>query len=176
METALDRLGGLEILVNNSGPFSAVPFADLPVGEYLRIWHANVTATYLATRRAAPAMREAGWGRVVNLSAVSASVRNRSIYGLAKSAVETLTEELALELGPVITVNAIAPGQIHESLEDMAGINPDWADTVAAATPLERLVRRSEVAAMVAALCTPAFDMVTGVTIPMDGGLRLPWF
>lgn len=176
METVLTRLGGLEILVNNSGPFSAIPFAELPVEEYMRIWHANVTASYLATRRAAPAMREAGWGRVVNLSAVSASVRNRSIYGLAKSAVETLTEELALELGPAITVNAIAPGQIQESLEEMAGINPDWARSVAATTPLRRLVRRSEVAAMVAALCTPAFDMVTGVTIPMDGGLRLPRF
>jgi NAD(P)-dependent dehydrogenase (short-subunit alcohol dehydrogenase family) len=119
-------------------------------------------------------MKASGWGRVINLSAVSAAVRNRSIYGLAKAALEILTEELALELAPQVTVNAIAPGQIRESLEDMAGYNPEWARTVTEKTPLGRLVTRQEVADMVTLLCTPAFDMITGATIHMDGGLRLP--
>jgi 3-oxoacyl-[acyl-carrier protein] reductase len=53
MDTVEERLGGVEILVNNSGPFSAVPFLDLPVHEFDRIWNANVTAAYLAVQRAA---------------------------------------------------------------------------------------------------------------------------
>jgi NAD(P)-dependent dehydrogenase (short-subunit alcohol dehydrogenase family) len=100
-------------------------------------------------------------------------VRNRSIYGLAKSSVETLTEQLAVELGPEITVNAVAPGQIEESLIEMAGIDPVWAEEVVRRTPLRRLVTRGEVAQMVAMLCSSTFDGVTGVTIAIDGGLRL---
>ena len=174
MDTIEGRWGGVDILVNNSGPFSMVPFLDLDPGEFDRVWDANVTAAYLATRRVAPGMKARGWGRVINVSAVSAAVRNRSIYGLAKAAVEGLTEALALELAPEITVNAVAPGQIAESLADMAARNPDWARSVTDKTPLRRLVTRRQVAELVALLCTPAFDVLTGATIPVDGGLRLP--
>jgi NAD(P)-dependent dehydrogenase (short-subunit alcohol dehydrogenase family) len=103
-------------------------------------------------------------------------VRNRSIYGLAKSAIVTITEQLALELAPEITVNAVAPGQIVESLDDLGEFSADWAQRVTARTPMKRLVTRRELAEVVYLLCTPAFDMVTGVTIPVDGGLRLPSF
>ena len=176
MDAVLGELGGLEILVNNSGPFSAVPFAEMSATEFDRVWNANVTATFLAVQHAVPSMRSAGWGRIINLSAVSASVRNRSIYGLAKSAIEILTEELALELAPSITVNAVSPGQIRESREEMADLNQEWARTATERTPLGRLVTRREVAELIALLCTPEFDMVTGATIHIDGGLRLPRF
>lgn len=174
--TALDAWGSVEVLVNNAGPYSKTPYLELPEEDWDRVWDTNVRAAYLCARAAAPAMRAAGWGRVVNLSAVSASVRNRSVYGLAKASTETLTEQLALELAPEVTVNAVAPGQIAESLAEMAGIDPAWAGEVIAATPLRRLVTRREVAELVVALCTPTFDTVTGATIPADGGLRLPRF
>jgi NAD(P)-dependent dehydrogenase (short-subunit alcohol dehydrogenase family) len=144
--------------------------------EWDSVWDANVKATYLAVKEVIPGMRAAGWGRIINLSAVSAYVRNRSIYGLAKSAIVTLTEQLALELAPEITVNALAPGQILESLEDLGEFSTDWAKQVTARTPAGRLVTRAELAELVYSLCTPAFAMVTGVTIPVDGGLRLPRF
>jgi NAD(P)-dependent dehydrogenase (short-subunit alcohol dehydrogenase family) len=174
VEEAIELLGGVDILVNNVGPFSKTPFVDMPPSEWDRVWDANVKAVYLAARAAAPSMRRDGWGRIVNFSAVSASVRNRSVYGLSKAAVEVLTEELALELAPEITVNALAPGQIRESLDEMSGIDPSWAEAVTRATPLRRLVTRDEVAELVTMLCLPVFDAVTGVTIPVDGGLRLP--
>ncbi|MFQ5948214.1 MAG: SDR family NAD(P)-dependent oxidoreductase [Acidimicrobiia bacterium] len=174
---AVEGLAGpIDVLVNNVGPFAMTPFAELAEEEWDRIWDSNVKAAYLATQAVVPAMRRAGWGRIVNLSAVSAYVRNRSIYGLAKSAIVVLTEELALELGPEITVNAVAPGQIVESLEDIAAFDPTWADRVRERTPAGRLVTRDEVAEVVYRLCTPMFDMVTGVTIPLDGGLRLNRF
>ena len=174
---SVDRLGGpIHVLVNNAGPYASTPFVDLPEEDWDRVWDANVKAAFVAAQEVAPGMREAGWGRVVNVSAVSAFVRNRSIYSLAKSAVITLTETLAVELAPQVTVNGVAPGQIAESVPDLREFNPEWADHVVAATPLQRLVTRREVAGMVALLCSEAFAGVTGAVIPVDGGLRINRF
>ncbi|GMQ85630.1 MAG: 3-oxoacyl-ACP reductase FabG [Acidimicrobiia bacterium] len=174
---AAKALGGpIDILVNNAGPYSATPFVELEEEEFDRVWNANARATYLMSRAAAPGMRDGGWGRIVNLSASSAFVRNRSVYTLANAAIITLTEELAVELAPQIGVNAIAPGQIQESLEELTDIVPDWAVQVVAATPRGRLVTRREIADIVVLLCGPLFDSVTGVTLPVDGGLRLNTF
>lgn len=175
--TTTSSFGGpIDILVNNAGPYGMTPFADMSEAEWDTVWDANVKATYLAVREVVPGMRAAGWGRIINLSAVSAFVRNRSIYGLAKRAIVTITEQLALELAPEIKVNAVAPGQILESLDDLGEFSTEWAEIVTERTPAGRLVTRAELAELVYLLCTPAFDMVTGVTIPVDGGLRIPRF
>jgi NAD(P)-dependent dehydrogenase (short-subunit alcohol dehydrogenase family) len=175
-EAALGEFGLVDILVNNAGPFTMAPFVELPEAEWDRIWNTNVKAAYVCTQVVAPAMREAGWGRIVNISAGSAYLRNHSIYTLAKNALITLTEQLAVELGPEITVNAVAPGQIAESADDMAAFDPTFVGRAIAASPLQRLVTRSEVATVVAELCGPRFAMVTGVTIPVDAGTRIPRF
>jgi NAD(P)-dependent dehydrogenase (short-subunit alcohol dehydrogenase family) len=164
----------IDILVNNAGPFTMTPFADLNPAEFDRIWNANVKAAYMATRRVAAGMAAGGWGRVINISAGSAFLRNHSVYSLAKDAMITLTEQLALELGPAITVNGVAPGQIAESAEDIASHDPEFIGRTLARTPAGRLVTRAEVAGVVLALCSPVFDMVTGVTVAVDGGARLP--
>lgn len=168
--------GGTDVLINNAGPFSMTPFAEMTKEEWQRIWDTNVTAAYLATRLVVPHMRESGWGRIINVSAGSAFLRNHSIYGLAKDALITLTEELALELGPEITVNAVAPGQIAESAEDIGELDPTFVSRAVQHTPAGRLVTRREVADLVVALCGPVFQMVTGVTIPVDGGWRFNRF
>ena len=164
----------VSVLVNNVGPFSLTPFADLPVHEFDAIWNANVRSAYLAARRVAGAMRSAGWGRVVNLSAGSAFGRDHSVYSLAKAAVITLTECLATELGPEVTVNCVAPGQIAESADEISEIDPGFVTRTLARTPAGRLVSRREVAELVALCVGPVFDAVTGATIPADGGARLP--
>lgn len=176
LDRVLTEVERVDVLVNNAGPFSMEPFAELDVDEWNRIWDANVTATYLATQRLVAGMREQGWGRIVNVSAGSAYIRNHSIYTLAKSALITLTEQLALELAPEITVNAVAPGQLAESAKDIAEFDPTFVERAIDWTPTRRLVRRAEVAEIVAEMCGPLFDSVTGVTIPVDGGWRLPRF
>jgi NAD(P)-dependent dehydrogenase (short-subunit alcohol dehydrogenase family) len=173
---AEEALGGVDVLVHNAGPFSMTPFTQMDEAEWDRIWDVNVKAAQVATRLLAPGMRERGWGRIVLLSAGSAYLRNHTIYGLAKQALSFLAEELALELGPEITVNAIAPGQIAESAEDIAEFDPSFVERAIAHTPAGRLVTRAEVAELVAALCGPSFDMVTGATLPVDGGWRLQRF
>lgn len=175
-DEALSVTGGIDILVNNAGPFAMDPFVELDEEVWDSVWDTNVKAVYILVKRLGPGMRESGWGRVLNVSAGSAYARNHSIYTLAKSALITLTEELAVELGPEITVNAVAPGQIYESAEDMAEFDPSFVERATEATPLQRLVNRQEVASLAADMCGPVFDMVTGVTIPIDGGMRLPRF
>lgn len=170
------QIGPVDILVNNAGPFSKTPFAEMAEGEWDEVLDANLKAAYLCAAAVAGPMKRKGRGRIINVSAVSAFVRNRSIYGLSKASLHTLTESLSLELAPEVTVNAIAPGQILESLQEMSGIDPNWAESVAQRTPLGRLVTRSEVAEIVVELCTEPFDMVTGAVVPIDGGLRLPRF
>lgn len=171
-----ERLTGatVGILVNNAGPFSMTPYAELDPAEFDLIWNTNVRAAYLAARRVAPGMTAAGWGRIINISAGSAYLRNHSVYSLAKEAMITLTEQLAVELGPAALVNCVAPGQILESAEDMAAFDAGFVARTTALTPAGRLVTRADVAGVVLALCSPAFSMVTGATVPVDGGARLP--
>lgn len=176
MKEVVDAVGPVDVLVNNAGPYEATPYLEMNNSQWDVAVASNLKASYLMARAVAPGMREKGWGRIVNLSAVSAFVRNRSVYGLAKASIHTLTESLALELAPEVNVNAVAPGQVQESLDEMAGINPEWAESVIRSTPVGRLVTRDEVADLVLALCGPPFDVVTGAVIPVDGGLRLQSF
>lgn len=166
----------VDILVNNFGPFSMTPFAEMGEDEWDRIWNGNIEAARRCTLAVIPGMRERGWGRVVNVSAGSAYIRNHSIYTLAKASLITLTEMLAVEVGPEVTVNAVAPGQIAESADDIAEFDLDFVDRAIGHTPTGRLVTRREVASIVADLCEPRYAGVTGIVIPIDGGWRLPRF
>ena len=176
-DEALAALGGrIDVLVNNAGPFNADPFAALAESDWDRIMNVNLKAAYLLTQAAAPGMQAAGWGRIVNMAAGSAFIRNHGVYGLAKAAVMLLTEELAFELGPAITVNAVAPGQIVESGPDISAIDPTFMDRAVAHTPAGRLVSRQQVADLIVWLCSPAADLITGHTLPVDGGWRFNRF
>ena len=176
-EHALGLLGGrIDILVNNAGPFNADSFATLTEPEWDRIMNSNLKAAYLAAQVVIPGMRAAGWGRIINIGAGSAYIRNHGVYGLAKGALILLTEALALELGPQITVNVIAPGQLIESAPDISEIDPTFIDRAIAHSPSGRLATRSEVADLVLWLCDPTADLITGHTIPLDGGWRFNRF
>ena len=169
-------LGPVDIMINNAGPFAMDPFLSLRVEDWDRVMNANLRAAYLLAQQVAPGMNARGWGRIINISAGSAYLRNHSVYGLAKAAIMFLTEALAIELKPGVTVNAIAPGQIAESAPDISEYDPTFVERALKITPTGRLVARADVARMMLALCTPAFDMVTGLTLPLDGGARLPRF
>jgi NAD(P)-dependent dehydrogenase (short-subunit alcohol dehydrogenase family) len=176
MDSAVAELGGLDIVVNNAGPYGATPITEADESEWERVIGVNLKGTWLCTKAAAPYLRESTDGRVVNLSAVSARVRNRGAYGLAKAAVEVLTEEMALELAPYAAVNAVAPGQVAESLDELSSYDDEWAQAVRDRTPRGRLVTRTELAEAIAIICTPTFSSMTGTTLRFDGGLGLNHF
>ena len=166
--------GSVDILINGAGPFAMAPFKDLDEADWDRVMDANLKAIYMLSRQVAGEMTTRGWGRIINISAGSADIRNHSVYGLAKSAVRFLTQSLAAELGPAITVNAIAPGQIAESAPDIAEFDPTFVERAIRWTPTGRLVTRREIARMMLLFCSPAFDSVTGQTLVMDGGWGIP--
>jgi 3-oxoacyl-[acyl-carrier protein] reductase len=173
---AIGTLERIDIVVNNAGPFSKDPYLELEEQVYDLVMNANLKAIYLTTREIAPQMKASGWGRIVNMCAGSAFVRNHGVYTLAKAGVKIMTEELALELGPEITVNAIAPGQIYESLPEIHEFDPTFGERYTAKAALKRLVTRSEIANIIALICTTPFDTMTGMTIRVDGGAEIPRF
>ncbi|KRR07934.1 hypothetical protein CQ12_25375 [Bradyrhizobium jicamae] len=166
-----ERLGDVSILVNNAGPYADAPFRSLPLSDWETVMAINVRAPYQLAQRAIAGMERMGWGRIINVSATSAYARSHSVYGLAKQAVIHLTECLAFEFAPLVTVNAIVPGQIASECTDTM---IDYKNSVIAETPLARLVTEHEVARMSALLCTSDFSAVTGQSIVMDGGRSLP--
>jgi NAD(P)-dependent dehydrogenase (short-subunit alcohol dehydrogenase family) len=171
---AVQAIGPIDILIHCAGPFAMTPFAQMGEQEWDTILGVNLKAAYLLTREVVPGMKQRGWGRIILMAAGSAFIRAHSIYGLAKSAVMHLTEALAVELGPEITVNAIAPGQIMESAAFMDAFEPGFSARATQAAPLKKLVTRPEVAEMMALICaSPAMQTVTGHTFVMDGGWRL---
>ena len=168
------RFGGLDILVNNAG-ISA--FSPIDSANYEAVWDRAfsilVTAQQRLIRAALPHLRKSAAPRIVNIASTEAlgATSRDSPYAAAKTAVTGLTRALAVELGPEgITVNCICPGPI---LTGMTEAIPD-ADKQTFArrrTALRRYGRPEEVAHMTLSLCLPAASYITGVSIPVDGGL-----
>jgi len=168
-ETA-DALGRLDVLVCMASLYSSTPFDALTVEDWDRQMAVDLRASWLCARAAAPHMRRAGGGRIVNVTDwVAASGRPRYqgylAYYVAKAGVIALTEALALELAPdQILVNAVAPGPILAP----AGTGDDERAAVARATPLGRWGGEDEIAKAVLAFIDS--DFITGETVRVDGG------
>jgi NAD(P)-dependent dehydrogenase (short-subunit alcohol dehydrogenase family) len=173
---AEETFGRVDIVINNAGPFNMDPYVVLEETTWDLILNINLKAVYLTAKYLAPQMKSHGWGRIVNMCAGSAFIRNHNVYTLAKAGVQVITESLALELGPEITVNAVSPGQIYESLPDIHEFDPTFGERYLARTPAKQLIRRSEVAEMIALFCMPTSGTITGVTIRLDGGAEIPRF
>ncbi|MGD9147895.1 MAG: SDR family oxidoreductase [Anaerolineae bacterium] len=109
----------------------------------------------------------------VALVTASSIIRSHSIHGLAKAALIYLTEALAVELAPHVTVNAIAPGQIEDS-ELIDKIDPNYKRILRQESPLKRLVTRQEVADAIVLLCGDPFASLTGQTLRLDSGWTIP--
>jgi NAD(P)-dependent dehydrogenase (short-subunit alcohol dehydrogenase family) len=164
------QLGPIDMLVNNVGPYVDTPFLDLPLADFDRILAGNVRATFLLTQTVGRLMKARGNGNIINIAATDVFHRSHSIYGLAKQGVVHLTEAMALELAPEVRLNAIAPDLIADNEEMTA----DFTARSIGGTPMQRLVTRAEVAQLVCLLCTPAFAMMTGQTLVLDGGRVIP--
>src|SRR5262245_23895995 len=172
MAEAEAALGRLDVLVNLASTYVRTPIEASTARTFSEAMDANARSAWLCAIHAAPAMRRAGGGRVVNVSdwlPVSGRPRYRDYtpYYASKAAVTAVTEALALELAPDILVNAIAPGPILAP----PGTTPDEDAAVRKATPLGRWGGAEEVAKAVLFLIET--DFVTGESIRVDGGRHL---
>jgi 3-oxoacyl-[acyl-carrier protein] reductase len=168
------RFGGLDILVNNAGVGA---FASIDADNYEMVWDRAVmvmlTAHQRLIRAALPHLRKSAAPRIVNIAsteALGATARD-SAYAAAKAGVTGLTRALAVELGREgITVNCICPGPILTGMTE-AIPEADRMEFARRRTALGRYGRPDEVAHMTLSLCLPAASYLTGVSIPVDGGL-----
>lgn len=168
--TIWQRYGAIDIAVNAVGPYVDSPFLEMATHDFDRIIAGNIRATFLLCQALGQRMRERGSGQIINIAATDYVHRSHSVYGLAKQGVIYLTEALALELAPHVRINAIAPDLIADN-EDMGA---EISDPAIAATPLGRLVTRNEVAEALCCICSPAFAIMTGQCITLDGGRAIP--
>ena len=171
--TAVRDLGRLDVLINMASLYAEKPFTGLTAADWDRQLAVDLRATFLFAHAAAPLMKKAGGGRIINFSDwVAASARPRypgfTPYYVAKAGVKALTETLALELaGDQILVNAIAPGPILAPPE----MSKAESDAVVKSTPLGRWGGEDEIAKAVMFLVNS--DFVTGETIRVDGGRHI---
>jgi len=179
--TAADRLGGLDVLVNNAGIGAQGTVADNDDAEWRHVLDVDVIGIARVTRAALPHLRQAPDGRaaIVNTCSIAATagLPNRALYSAAKGAVLALTLAMAADHLPEgIRVNCVNPGTADTPwvgrLLDAAADPAAERAALEARQPTGRLVTAEEVAAAIAYLAGPAASATTGVALPVDGGMQ----
>jgi 3-hydroxybutyrate dehydrogenase len=183
MKRCADELGGPDIVVNNAGIQHVAAVEDFPPEKWDAIIAINLSAAFHTTRLAVPAMKQKGWGRIVNTASAHSLIAspNKSAYVAAKHGIAGFTKTVALETATSgITVNCILPGYVWTPLVE-AQI-PDTMkarnltreqvmnDVLLAAQPTKRFVTPEEVAALALYLCRDEARSITGANLSIDGG------
>ena len=174
------RLGAVDILVNNAGGVCGQvgrPLDEVTDGDWRAVVDANLTSTFLCTRAVMPAMKERGWGRIVNISSGAGrtvSLTGIQAYASAKAAQIGFTRQMAYEVGPFgITVNCIAPGFILSNPtteRQWASYGEEGQQKLVQGIAMRRLGRPEDIANGVQFFVADRSSWVTGQTISIDGG------
>lgn len=161
------RLGRLDVLVNNVGPFLVKSVPDTSVAEWQRLVEGNLSSAFYTMRLAIPVMRDQGAGVIINIGSLNVQkargAPTTSAYNALKTALVVLTRSVARSEGPHgIRANVVNPGIV-----DTVGVGDEIVERI----PLRRLGRPDEVAAAVAWLCSDEAAYVSGTVLDVHGGL-----
>lgn len=183
IEAAKERFGGVDILVNNAGVQHVAPISEFPPEKWDLIIGLNLSAAFHTIRLSVPLMREAGWGRIINLASAHALVASpfKSAYVAAKHGMAGLTKVVALEVAEDnITCNAICPGYVWTPLVEgqvadtarARGISEEEVkrDVLLAAQPTRQFVTIEQLGEFAIFLCSDGAANMTGTINPVDGG------
>lgn len=173
----VDHFGRLDVLVNNAargGP--AIAVERLPVEEWLKTLSINLTGPFLMSKAAVPVMRGQKFGRIINISSIAGqrvSFSNGADYSATKAGLEGLTRHLSTEVGRYgITVNAICCGGIMKPARQAAR-TPEMLAAGAARNPVMINGETRHIAAFAAWLASRDSELITGQSIPVDGGATI---
>jgi glucose 1-dehydrogenase len=175
IDAAIERYGGIDIMVNNAGTEEQHPFLEMPLEVYEKIIAVNLTGVWLCSQAAARRMveRKRG-GRIINISSIHEEVTmpTNAPYCAAKAGVRMLARTLAVELAPYgITVNNVCPGAIDTPLDAPVKRDPEKYEALMSEIPLRRMGKPEEVAAMCVYLASDDAAYVTGASLFIDGGM-----
>ena len=183
MDEAREAFGGVDILVNNAGTQHVAPIEQFPVDKWNLIIALNLSAAFHTIRLALPAMKSAGWGRIINTASAHSLVAspNKAAYVAAKHGLAGLTKTVALEAATSgVTVNCISPGYVWTPLVEnqipdtmqARGLTREQVmnDVLLAAQPTKTFVTVEQVAALALFLCGDEAAAITGANLSMDGG------
>lgn len=181
--TAEKEFGSVDILVNNAGIQFVSELENFPEEKWDDIIAINLTAPFHLTKAVLPGMQKRGFGRIVNIASVQGLIGsiNKSAYVASKHGIIGLTKVTALENAKRgITCNAVCPGYVltplvQKQLDDRAkekGLTPEQAveSLLGEKQPMMQFVRIENIANMVAYMCSPSADRMTGSCVPVDGG------
>ncbi len=176
----VEELGSIDVLVNNAGVTRDNLLFKMSEDDWDMVMNVHLRGSFLMSRAAQKHMVAAKYGKILNLSSVSAlGNRGQANYSAAKMGLQGFTRTLALELGPFgINVNAIAPGFIVTDMTDdtarRVGVEPeDYRKAAAEATPVRRVGYPEDIAATAAFLCSDEASYITGQTLYVDGGAKI---
>jgi 3-oxoacyl-[acyl-carrier protein] reductase len=165
---AVDRFGGVDVLVNAAGVYPRRPVLDISAEDWQFVFEVNVLGTYFMMVEAIAAMRGRGGGRIVNVASIDGLTAHpaNAHYAATKAAVISLTRSLALEVAPDgILVNSVAPGPMATDTAKAA----DWYGPMVAALPTRQPIEPAEVANLIAYLSAPSNVSIAGETIVVSG-------
>jgi NAD(P)-dependent dehydrogenase (short-subunit alcohol dehydrogenase family) len=174
LETAVaEKVGKVQILVNNAGMNIRKPITDFTFAEWRQVMNTNVDGVFLMCRSFVPQMRGQGYGRILNLTSIMSHVGlpGRTAYAASKSALLGFTRALALELAPEkITVNGLSPGPVATEMNIPLIQNPELNQQFISRIPLGRWGKVEEVGPLAVYLCSEDAGFITGTDILIDGG------
>jgi len=176
----VEELGGLHVLVNNAGITRDNLLFKLTEDDWDSVMNVHLKGAFLMSKAAQKTFVDQKYGKILNLSSVSANGnRGQANYSAAKAGVQGFTRTLALELGPFgVNVNAIAPGFIATEMTDDTARRlkmdvDEFRKLNAEANPVKRVGFPEDIAAAAAFLCSDEASYITGQTLYVDGGAKI---
>ena len=182
-EALMAGAGKVDVLVNNAGMQHVAPVDEFPPDRWDAVIALNLTAVFHTTRLAVPAMKDRGWGRIINTASAHSLVASpfKSAYNASKHGVAGFTKTVALELAQTgVTANCISPGYVWTPLIEAQipdtmkarGLSREEVidDVLLAKQPTKRFVQPEEIGALAVFLCREEAGNVTGANWSIDGG------